>query len=77
MKTRRVTFEEVSIRAKKQCKCTGCGKRLTRSKKFWQTLSPFNTKAAGVPKEAADIRKELMREVELWQLQGEMCEACA
>ena len=41
-----ITFEEVSIHRCKSGKCRTCGKRRKRTKKFFQTLNPFNKKPA-------------------------------
>ena len=37
------TFDEVKLKGKKVGKCV-CGKRLTRSRMFSQTLNPYNLK---------------------------------
>ncbi len=38
------TFDEVAVRATKSGICPACGKRATRSMKFWQTINPWNRK---------------------------------
>lgn len=67
-----VNFQEVSLHAEKSMKCAGgCGRRLRRQKKFWQTINPFNKFSDGTLKCGPQIMKEL-KEKELpcsWILQ--------
>lgn len=77
MATTTMTFDEVALRGYKRVKCASCGKRLTRQRKFWQTLSPFNKKKDGSVKYADDIRAELRAECASWEREPEICSACA
>lgn len=72
----RVIFDEVSLHGEKTVKCAGCGKRIKRRKKFWQTLNPFNRHPDGLPKTQEDIMAELQQEREEWQRQPELCSRC-
>lgn len=60
------TFDSVKLNVKKSGKCL-CGKRLTRSYTFEQTLNPFNKNDRGFPKTSAEIMTELKAEAEVWQ----------
>lgn len=72
-----VTFNEVAIHGQKSAKCAGgCGRKLKRSKKFWQTLSPFNKNAAGELKGKAQIYEELEGERRVWLREPETCLHC-
>lgn len=72
-----VTFSEVAIHGQKSVKCTkGCGRRLKRSKKFWQTLSPFNKNAAGEVKTRDEIYEQLRDERRVWLNEAETCSHC-
>lgn len=62
----RVTFDEVSYRATKSGVCS-CGKRASRSEKFWQTLNPFNKNATGSPKTRDEILNELKESAQAWR----------
>ncbi|TVM01733.1 MAG: hypothetical protein CV087_10470 [Candidatus Brocadia sp. WS118] len=68
-------YETVSLRAEKNVKCKGCGKRLKRSKTFSQTLNPFNKKD-GRLKTRQEIYEELSKESTAWHLVKEYCKEC-
>lgn len=72
-----VTFNEVAIHGMKSVKCAGgCGRTLKRSRKFWQTLSPFNKNAAGGLKTRDGIYEELRAERNAWANEPETCKHC-
>jgi hypothetical protein len=72
----RITFDEVSLRAAKTVKCSGCGKRLTRSRKFYQTINPFNKREDGLIKSRNDIYSELIEAANKWKKESEVCNSC-
>lgn len=63
----RYDFEKVSTTARATDRCPACGKKTTRSKEFWQTVSPFNRNPDGTMKTADDIRRDLNAEVLAWE----------
>ena len=63
----RVTFEEVKYNMQKSGKCPVCGKTCTISKKFFQTLNPFNKNADGTVKSRDDIYKGLTIQIKDWK----------
>lgn len=72
-----VTFNEVAMHGMKSVKCAGgCGRTLKRSRKFWQTLSPFNKKASGELKSRDEIYDELVAERNAWIAEPEKCKHC-
>jgi len=71
----RYTFEEVKFSAAKSVKCK-CGKRVSRSKTFTQTINPFNKRADGQVKSRSDIFPELKADAEKWKAEPELCAAC-
>lgn len=72
-----VTFQEVDLRGQKSVKCAGGRKRtLRRSRKFWQTLSPFNKNAAGEMKSRNEIQNELIVQRDQWLTAPEKCTHC-
>jgi predicted unusual protein kinase regulating ubiquinone biosynthesis (AarF/ABC1/UbiB family) len=72
-----ITFNEVAIHGMKSVKCAGgCGRTLKRSRKFWQTLSPFNKKASGELKSRDEIYEELTAERKAWIAESETCKHC-
>ena len=73
----RVNFQEVKLFGEKSVKCSGgCGRRLKRTKKFYQTLSPFNKTMDGRPKGYDDIYPELKADIQKWKAQPEKCSHC-
>lgn len=60
----RITFQEISLRAVFKWKQNG--KSRQRTKKFYQTISPFNTDGHGKPKARDQIMRELIRERDTW-----------
>lgn len=71
-----VTFREVALRGRKRVPCQSCGKFITRQRKFWQTLNPFNKKPDGELKQASDIHAELRDEQRKWTEEPEKCSGC-
>lgn len=74
--TFRYTFDVVKLKAQKSGKCK-CGKRVTRSTTFEQTLNPWNRRPDGCPKNRGDIMKELVAESDAWKLLPVTCSVCA
>lgn len=72
----RVSFQEIKIYASKSVKCPACGKRLQRSRKFYQTMNPFNKLPDGTVKSADDIYKELRAQAKEWEKTAERCRKC-
>ena len=62
----RVNFEEVSIKATRRWTDEN-GKKRQQTRKFFQTLNPFNTGAAGLPKSRDQIMSELQAEKAVWR----------
>lgn len=60
-----VRFREVAIRGTHRWKDTE-GKWHQQTRRFWQTLSPFNRDADGDPKSAAQIMAEIQQERIAW-----------
>lgn len=74
----RIRFEELTVYGQKNAKCAGgCGRRLKRTKKFWQTLSPFNKNTGGQPRTRDEIYRELRGERIAWEKEPETCKRCA
>lgn len=72
-----ITFNEVAIQGQKSVKCAGgCGRRLKRSRKFYQTLSPFNKNRARELKTRDEIYTELKAERDTWLAEPETCSHC-
>lgn len=70
-------FEEVSLHGYKTVKCAGgCGRRLQRTKKFYQTLNPFNKDKRGRIKGREQIYKELNEENKKWKTEAVFCIHC-
>lgn len=69
----RFVFEEIVCRAERSGKCTVCGKRWKKVKKFSQTVNPFNKNSDGSQKNREQIWAELRAEAKEWQ--PEHCQA--
>jgi hypothetical protein len=77
MRTQRIVFEKVSVKANKTVKCSGgCGRSRRLTKKFTQTINPFNKTKAGVVKTREDIYPELHAAAAKWKEQPETCLHC-
>lgn len=72
----KVVFEEVVFRGRIG-RCRDCGKRMSRTRKFSQTINPFNRNADGTPKDFLTILSELRRDAEKWCVEGASCRGCA
>jgi len=59
-------FQSVTLRASKSGKCV-CGKRVTRSNTFEQTINPFNKNSKGEIKNYNEIWAELKEEAAAWK----------
>lgn len=76
MRTQRHTFDEVKLTVKATAPCGKCGKKCSRSKKFWQTLNPFNTNADGSVKTRDQIMVELQAQAAKYRTQTIYHEKC-
>jgi len=63
----RVNFQEYGASGKKSGTCPKCGKKATRSNKFWQTQNPFNKNAEGHIKSAQEIMAECKEKLFAWK----------
>ena len=72
----RIVFDQVRLRGSKTAKCLKCGKKITRSKSFCQTVNPMNRGSDGLPKSRDAIVDELIEERTKWEKQAERCAAC-
>lgn len=72
-----VSFQEVIVQGQKSVRCAGgCKRTLKRSRKFFQTLSPFNKNAAHELKSRDEIMNELLAERRVWLDEPEICSHC-
>ena len=46
--------------------CPRCGRRVRRTRTFWQTVSPLNLNGVGEPKTPHEIHEDLERESDHW-----------
>lgn len=72
----RTVFNEVSVHSEKVVKCSSCGKRLVRRKKFYQTINPWNKTASGEVKSRYEIMPEITAKAKEWQNEPETCNKC-
>lgn len=73
----KVNFQEIRLFGHKSVKCAGgCGKRVVRSRKFFQTLNPFNKNALGQVKDRDEIYTELKRAIQEWEREPVTCNHC-
>jgi len=63
----KITFERVKLSTYKTGYCKKCGKYITRSKTFDQTINPFNKLSDGTIKNRDDIFQELLKEAQQWK----------
>lgn len=67
----RLKFEEVSIKRTFRWRDPATGNVRQETKKFFQTINPFNTAGDGSPKSRGQILAELERQARLWMLRKE------
>jgi len=67
MQHAKITFERVKLSTFKTGYCKKCGKYITRSKTFDQTINPFNKLPDGTIKNRDDIFQELLKEAQQWK----------
>jgi hypothetical protein len=72
----RETYSEIGYTFEKSGKCSVCGKRRKRSKRFWQTYNPYNKRADGEIKTPEEIRDEVVAEGKAWQSAPMVCASC-
>lgn len=70
------TFKEVSITVKKSGECPVCHGTASRSKKFFQTISPFNRTADNQVKTEDQIYEELLAKSAAWKLEPTLHAKC-
>ena len=69
-------FQDVSHTERRRIPCGGgCGKKLTRSRTFTNTINPFNKNADGEVKKYSEVYADVKAEGEKWEPTG-MCPAC-
>lgn len=66
-------FQEVGLGGKKRFKCA-CGKRVVRSRRFYQTLNPYNKNKDGSVKTQGQIMSECSAQFVAWQKVSEPCQ---
>ncbi len=71
-----VHYEEVYLRSTKSGKCSICNKTAKRSKKFSQTLNPWNIDDKGKVRTRDEIYKELRKDILEWQEKIVLHEKC-
>jgi hypothetical protein len=59
-------YEAIRLQRRKNGKCV-CGKRVTKSRTFEQTINPFNKNASGRVKTYPEIWDELKKEAAEWE----------
>jgi hypothetical protein len=69
-------FAEIGMTYESNFVCNSCGKRRSRSKKFYQTLNPFNRDKDGNPKTPEQIRCEVNMEADDWLKKTKTCRTC-
>lgn len=64
----RINFQAVELKFSKSGICPACGKNASRTKKFFQTLNPFNKNDDGSIKTVAQIKVELVAKGADWKI---------
>lgn len=63
----RVNFQEISVRGVRRWKDPITGKQRQETKKFYQTISPFNRTKEGEVKNRNQIMEEIRVERDKWE----------
>jgi len=72
----KITFTEVSISRTRKETCSVCGKKRQKTKKFLQTINPFNTDDQNRVKDRPTILQELQEKASSWLKEPHVCTAC-
>jgi len=64
-----IRFQEVAVKANRRW-LDADGKKRQETRKFWQTISPFNKLRDGTVKTAEDIQREINAERDAWLASG-------
>lgn len=67
MKTVTTVYDEIGYTCKKSGKCPVCGKPVTRTRKFYQTINPFNKNSKGKIKDRDEILRECQEKSKRWK----------
>ncbi|KVV40870.1 hypothetical protein WT27_13155 [Burkholderia territorii] len=70
-KVMRIMFDEIAVRETVKWRDPKTRRIRTRTRKFFQTVNPFNRGADGQPKTREQIRMEVARDARLWKLKTE------
>ena len=65
-------FREISARAERRDRCPGCGKRVTRSRTFIMTVSPFNKNPDGTVRTPVEVGRAVQAEADSWRPDAEL-----
>lgn len=71
-------FEEIKLSGSKKVPCDECGKQVSRTRTFTQTVNPLNKNDDGTMKTARQVSASVREEVRAWQAKqdGELCTPC-
>lgn len=72
----KITFDEVSRQSTRKGECSVCHKKRTVTRKFFQTINPFNKNAEGEVKGRSEIEKELSAQSVAWHNEPLVCKGC-
>ena len=59
-------FGALSATGKRSWICGECGRRITRSKRFRQTVNPWNTNPDGSVKSRAEVQADVQADADAW-----------
>ena len=63
----KIQFDRVEVKEHRKGTCETCGKRWVKTKTFWHSVNPFNTRADGKPKSRAEVLADVQAEADAWQ----------
>lgn len=69
-------FPPVSLTGTKSGDCTVCGKKARRSRKFTNTVSPFNRNPDGTVRTTDEVRQHVRELVREWESEPVMHAGC-
>lgn len=71
-------FEEIKLSGSKKVPCGQCGKKVSRTRTFEQTINPLNKNDDGTAKTARQVAASVREELRAWQAkqEGELCASC-
>jgi len=72
----RYVFDAIQTSRTKKGVCVKCGKRRQKTKRFTETINPFNKNANGTPKTRDQVQESVIEKARVWMSEPLVCTGC-